>query len=264
MAAVSGRLAAAAVAARRGWLPFQVVVRHGSKAVTRHRKPIHILRQKLLAVTEYMPPNPAVPERCIKPWEQDVHEPSILEKLIRRDVEFTFQENKMIAVFQNNNINSEDLRLLRHRLMKHDIRMKFFPNRVMRSYLTDTKYKNLLPLFIGRNIIFVSKEPKTKEMLQIVRSSTQISLLGACIEDALFSRQGVVKYSRLPGMQVIRGEVVSGLTQITSQTCQLLNNGPMLLTNLLEQYLKQQSEAVTGQKESATVEQKETQESQGS
>lgn len=65
-------------------------------------------------------------------------------------------------------------------------------------------------------------------------------------------------------MQVIRGEVVSGLTQITSQTCQLLNNGPMLLTNLLEQYLKQQSEAVTGLKESATMEQKETQESLGS
>ncbi|XP_078280901.1 large ribosomal subunit protein uL10m [Rhinoraja longicauda] len=265
MAAVSGRLVAAALALGwRGWLPFQVVVRHGSKAVTRHRKPMHIMRQKLLAVTEYIPPKPAVPERCIKPQEQHVYEPSILDKLIRRDVEITFQENKMIAVFQDNSINSGDLRLLRHRLMKHDIRMKFFPNRVMRLYLADTKYKNLLPLFIGRNIIFVSKEPKTKEMLHIVRSSTQISLLGAYIEDALFSRQGVVNYSRLPGMQVIRGEVVSGLTQMSSQTCQLLNSGPALLTNLLGQYLKQQSETVTGQKESAKVEQKETQESQGS
>ncbi|XP_051894622.1 39S ribosomal protein L10, mitochondrial [Pristis pectinata] len=260
MAAVSGRL----LLSSRGWFPFQFFVRHGSKAVTRHRKPMHILRQKLLAVTEYIPPKPAIPERCIRPRQQEVQEPSTLEKLIRRDVEMAFRENKMIAVFQNNSINSEELRLLRHRLLKHNIRMKFFPNQVLRSYLTDTKYKNLLPLFIGHNIIIVSKEPKTKELLQIVRSTTQITLLGACIENALFSRQGVVKYSRLPGLQVIRGEVVSGLTQMTSQTYQLLNNGPVLLTTLLEQYLKQQSEAATGQEDSTKVELKEAERSQGS
>lgn len=45
-----------------GWLPLTQSVRHGSKAVTRHRKPLHILRQKLLAVTEYIPaPRPFPP-----------------------------------------------------------------------------------------------------------------------------------------------------------------------------------------------------------
>ncbi|XP_059812385.1 large ribosomal subunit protein uL10m [Hypanus sabinus] len=259
MAAVSGLLLNS-----RGWLPFQLIVRHGSKAVTRHRKPMHILRQKLLAVTEYIPPKPAIPERCIKPRQQEVQEPSALEKLIRRDVEKAFNENKMIAVFQNNSINSEELRLLRHRMLKHDIRMKFFPNRVLQSYVTETKYVNLLPLFIGRNIIAVSKELKTKELLHIVRSTPQITLLGACIEDALFSKQGVVKYSTLPGLQVIRGEVVSGLTQMTSQTYQLLNNGPVLLTTLLGQYLKQQNEAATGQKDSVKEEPKESERIQGS
>lgn len=44
-----------------GWLPLTQSVRHGSKAVTRHRKPVHFLKQKLLAVTEYIPPTPAAP-----------------------------------------------------------------------------------------------------------------------------------------------------------------------------------------------------------
>uniref|UniRef100_UPI00398F4776 large ribosomal subunit protein uL10m isoform X2 n=1 Tax=Pristiophorus japonicus TaxID=55135 RepID=UPI00398F4776 len=257
MAALCGRALSC-----RGWFPPQQIVRHGSKAVTRHRKPMHILRQKLLAVTEYIPPKPAIPERCIKPRVQAIQEPTILEKLLQRDVEKTFKENKMVAVFQNNSITSEELRLLRHRLLKHDIRLKFFPNQILRSYLADTKYKNLLPLFIGHNIIIVCKEPKAKELLQAVRSTTQISLLGACIEDALFSRQGVVNYSRLPGMQIIRGEVVGGLTLLTSLTYQLLQTGPVRLTALLEHYLKQQNEAATGPTEN--LEQKETQGSQGS
>ncbi|XP_067824931.1 large ribosomal subunit protein uL10m [Heptranchias perlo] len=259
MAALCGRLLS-----RRGWLPSQQIVRHGSKAVTRHRKPMHIHRQKLLAVTQYIAPKPAIPERCIKPRKRVVQEPTSLEKLLQRDVEMTFRENKMITVFQNNSITSDELRLLRHRLMKHDIRMKFFPNQVLRSYLADTKYKNLLPLFIGHNIMIVSKEPKAKELLQTVRSTTQISLLGACIEDALFSRQGVVNYSRLPGMQIIRGEVVGGLTLMTSQTCQLLQTGPARLAVLLERYLKQQNEAATGPKEGENLEQKEMQGSQAS
>ncbi|GCC33002.1 large ribosomal subunit protein uL10m isoform X1 [Chiloscyllium punctatum] len=254
MAALCGRLLSCG-----GWFPPHQVVRHGSKAVTRHRKPMHILRQKLLAVTEYIPPKPAIPERCIKAPKKEVQEPSGFEKLLRREVEVTFNENKMITVFQNNSIKSEDLKLLRHRLLKHDIRMKFFPNQILRSYLGNTKYRNLLPLFIGRNIIIVSKEPKAKELLQTLRNTTQISLLGACIEDVLFSRQGVVNYSRLPGMQVVRGEIVSGLTLMTSQTCQLLQSGPVHLAALLEQYLKQQSEAATGLKGTESLEQKEIQ-----
>ncbi|GCB65094.1 large ribosomal subunit protein uL10m isoform X1 [Scyliorhinus torazame] len=259
MAALCGRLLRC-----RGWFPPQQIVRHGSKAVTRHRKPMHFLRQKLLAVTQYIPPKPAIPERCIKPRKGEVQEPSGLEKLLRREVEITFRENKMITVFQNNSITSEELRRLRHRLLKHDIRMKFFPNQILRSFLADTKYKNLLPLFIGHNIIIVSKEPKAKELMKTVRSTTQISLLGACIEGVLFSQQGVVKYSRLPGMQIIHGEIVGGLTLMTAQTCQLLQSGPMHLAALLEQYVKQQSGAATGLKETGSVEQKETLGSQGS
>lgn len=50
-----------------GWLPALQLVRRGSKAVTRHWKAMHFQRQKLMAVTEYIAPRPAVPERCLAP-----------------------------------------------------------------------------------------------------------------------------------------------------------------------------------------------------
>lgn len=66
-------------AAPAAWLPALQLLRRGSKAVTRHWKAMHFQRQKLLALTEYLPPRPAVPPRCQprhSPKEQQVrHSP---------------------------------------------------------------------------------------------------------------------------------------------------------------------------------------------
>ncbi len=110
----------------------------------------------------------------------------------------------MIAVVQNNAINAEDLMVLKHKLKRHNISVKFFPNQVManysdayhcwdvrycfvtfcvslqvtRSFLSNSIYSNMLPLFVGQTVIFVSKEPKVKEMLQALKRSPQMVLLG--------------------------------------------------------------------------------------
>lgn len=48
-----------------GQLPTRQTVRCGSKAVTRHRRVMHFERQKLMAVTEYIPPKPAINPQCL-------------------------------------------------------------------------------------------------------------------------------------------------------------------------------------------------------
>ncbi|KAL4687182.1 hypothetical protein H8959_019310 [Pygathrix nigripes] len=48
-----------------GQLPALQTVRYGSKAVTRHRRVMHFQRQKLMAVTEYIPPKPAIHPACL-------------------------------------------------------------------------------------------------------------------------------------------------------------------------------------------------------
>uniref|UniRef100_A0A673Y644 Large ribosomal subunit protein uL10m n=1 Tax=Salmo trutta TaxID=8032 RepID=A0A673Y644_SALTR len=129
------------------WLPLMQSVQHGSKGVTRHKKSMHILKQKLMTVTEYIPPKPAAPPGILTPPRQTKGT--------------VFQDCKVIAVIQNNATNSEDILLLKHR-----------------SYLPDSPYINMGPLFIGQTVIFVSKEPKVKQMFLSLRTSPQVVLLG--------------------------------------------------------------------------------------
>lgn len=172
--------------------------------------------------------------------------------VLKREVKKVFEECKMVAVVQNNASNAEDMLLLKHRLHKHGITVRFFPNQVMRSFLMDGVYCNMAPLFNGPTVLFVSKEPKVKEMLTTLRSSPQMVLLGACIDNALLSAQGVVSYSKLPSVTVVQGEVVSGLTMLTSRTASMLQRHPAHLSALLQQYVKQQSSEEAPKAEEAT------------
>ncbi|XP_049420205.1 39S ribosomal protein L10, mitochondrial [Epinephelus fuscoguttatus] len=226
---------------KQGWLPLTQSVRHGSKAVTRHMRPMHFLKQKLMAVTQYVPPKRVIPRGAYPPKSKHMQEDSPFMLMMKRNVKAVFQESKMIAVVQNNGSNSEDMMILRHRLHKHGITVKFFPNQVMRSFLKDSVYSNMAPLFLCPTVLFVSKETKVKEMLVTLRGSPQMTLLGACIDNTLLSAQGVVNYSKLSSMTVVQGELVSGLTMLTSQTASMLHRQPAHLSALLQQYVKQQS-----------------------
>ncbi|KAK7919391.1 hypothetical protein WMY93_010675 [Mugilogobius chulae] len=226
---------------KQGWLPLTQIVRHGSKAVTRHKRPMHFLKQKLMAVTEYIPPKPAAAPGAYPSETIQVKEESGLALLKKKQLKEVFQTNKMIVVAQNSASSVEDMLLLKHRLYKHNISVKFFPNEVVRSFLSDSIYYNLTPLFIGPTVLLVSKEPKVKELLKTVRASQQITLLGGCVENSILSTQGLLNYSKLPSLTVVQGELVSGLTMLTSQTSALLQRHPTHLSALLTQYIKQQS-----------------------
>ncbi|XP_063077178.1 large ribosomal subunit protein uL10m [Engraulis encrasicolus] len=225
---------------RPAWLPLTQSVRHGSKAVTRHRKPVHILKAKLLAVTKYIPPKPGPPPGALVPRSKREQEESGLMKLLTRELEAVFKDNKMVAVAQNNSCNAEDMLLLRLRLKKHDIAVKFFPNQVTRAFLSESPYRNMDTLFMGPTVMLVSKEPKVKQLLLALRGSPQMVLLGASVENALLSRQGLLAYSKLPTAATIQGEVVGSLSLMTSQTASMLRHHPAHLSALLQQYIKQQ------------------------
>ena len=50
--------------------------------------------------------------------------------LLKRDLKKVFQDCKMVAVVQNSASSAEDMMLLKNRLFKHGIIVKFFPNQV--------------------------------------------------------------------------------------------------------------------------------------
>ncbi|NXJ58654.1 RM10 protein, partial [Spizaetus tyrannus] len=231
---------------RRGWLPALQLVRHGSKAVTRHWKAMHFQRQKLMAVTEYMAPRPAIPPCCLAPKKEKVEEDNGYARLLRRQVEEAFRDNRMIAVCQYNSMPGEDMVLMRHYLRKHNIEVKFVLNEIIRPMLSQSKYKNLLPLFVARNILLVSPETKVKEMLRVLKGVPQINLLGACIDNTILSRQGVENFAKLPSLEAAQGQTVGALALLPSQTSSLLQGGSAHLTALLDEHIRRLQAGETG------------------
>ncbi|KAG7280630.1 hypothetical protein CRUP_023249 [Coryphaenoides rupestris] len=134
-----------------------------------------------------------------------------MAKAVTRHRRPVFQESQVIAVVQNNGSTSEDMLILKSRLRKHGLAMKFFPNQVMRSFLKDSPYCNMAALFQGPTVLIVSEQGK-----------------------------GVQQYAKLPSVTVVQGELVSGLTLLTSRTSSLLGHHPATLAALLQQYVKQQ------------------------
>ncbi|KAM9296986.1 large ribosomal subunit protein uL10m [Gastrophryne carolinensis] len=218
------------------WLPSLQCVRHGSKAVTRHKKAMHFERQKILALTEYIPPKPSL-ENCFKPRPKrgETNELNPMEEFLCTQLSAVLQDSKIVAVFQRNAIGAEDFLLLRHRLFKHGIHIKVFSKQVLKKVLDPSPLQGLLPLFIGQTFLVVSSEPKVKEMMQAARTVPQIELLGAFVEDRLLSRQGVVNYSKLPSKEMLQGQLVGTLTNITTQTSHLLAHHSAHLCRILEQ-----------------------------
>ncbi|KFO72615.1 hypothetical protein N303_04206, partial [Cuculus canorus] len=208
-------------------------------------KAMHFQRQKLMAVTEYLPPRPAIPPRCLPRQEETRQEENGYARLLRRQVEEAFRDNRMIAVCQYNYMPGEDVVMMRHYLRKHNIEVKFFLNEIVRPVLSQSKYKNLLPLFVGRNVLLVSRETKAKEMLRVLKGVPQINLLGACIDDTILSRKGVEYFARLPPLEAAQGQTVGALALLPSQTSSLLQRGSVYLTALLDQHIQRLRAAET-------------------
>uniref|UniRef100_A0A2R8ZXW2 Large ribosomal subunit protein uL10m n=1 Tax=Pan paniscus TaxID=9597 RepID=A0A2R8ZXW2_PANPA len=241
MAAAVAGLLRGGLLPQAGRLPALQTVRYGSKAVTHHHRVMHFQRQKLMAVTEYIPPTPAVNPTCL-PSPPGPPQETVLIRLLCREIAAVFQDNRMIAICQSVALSVEDKLLMRHQLRKHKILMKVFHNQVLKPFLEDSKYQNLLPLFVGHNMLLVSEEPKVKEMVRILRTVPFLLLLGGCINDVdgILSRQGFINYSSLPSLPLAQGELVGGLTPLMAQTHSLLQHQPLKLTTLLDQYIRQQ------------------------
>ncbi|OXB69513.1 UNVERIFIED_CONTAM: hypothetical protein H355_009823, partial [Colinus virginianus] len=172
-------------------------------------------------------------------------------RLLRHQVEEAFRANRMIAVCQYNSMPGEDVVLMRHYLRKHNIEVKFVLNEVafpatkcclpqiVRPVLSQSRYKNLLPLFVSRNILLCQELQHKHSHPLLLLSCACLSLPGACIDDTILSRQGVENFAKLPSLEASQGQTVGTLALLPSQTCSLLQRGVAHLTALLDGHIQQ-------------------------
>ncbi|NWT56309.1 RM10 protein, partial [Erythrocercus mccallii] len=201
---------------RRAWLPALQLLRRGSKAVTRHWKAMHFQRQKLLALTEYLPPRPAVPPRCLPRRGPEGHQ--VRHREGHGGHSPAGAAGKPRIPVPGGWLPAVSLPVPKPRI----------PGRL----------RALLPLFVCRNVLLVSPEAPAREMLRVLRGAPQVTLLGACIDDTILSRQGVENFARLPSLEVSQGQTVAALSLLPSQTSSLLQRGPAQLTALLDEHIR--------------------------
>ena len=87
-----------------------------------------------------------------------LYQESDLVLLMKRDLKNVFQDCKMVAVVQNNASSAEDMMVLKHRLYKHNITVKFFPNQV-KPIRNNTTVSHPQILFEQRKTILTTEEP---------------------------------------------------------------------------------------------------------
>uniref|UniRef100_U3JJA2 Large ribosomal subunit protein uL10m n=1 Tax=Ficedula albicollis TaxID=59894 RepID=U3JJA2_FICAL len=111
-------------------------------------------------------------------------------------------------------------------------------SQIMRPVLAQSKLRELLPLFVCRNVLLVSAEPRARELLRALRGAPQLTLLGAVIDDTILSRRGVESLAQLPSLELSQAQTAAALSLLPSQTSSLLQQGPARLTALLDEHAR--------------------------
>ncbi|XP_072181097.1 large ribosomal subunit protein uL10m-like [Diadema setosum] len=236
------------------WTPSTVCVRTMKSVNTRKKKPMHIMRAKLMALTEHRAKKDprSVAEQCgmtsrIKPAA--VEQPHLMEEFYARLVRRVFESSKLIAVFQNDGISTEQQNDIKRRLRKHNISYKLYNNKIACQAISGTRLENMHPLFVGSCIVAVSEEPTVKELLKATKRFPQIHLLGGLVEDQLLSPQGMEEYAKLPSLDVLRGQLAGLLTSSVSRTYSLLQTNQQQLAASLDQLAQRGGESEEGSAE---------------
>uniref|UniRef100_A0A8C6YAT0 Large ribosomal subunit protein uL10m n=1 Tax=Naja naja TaxID=35670 RepID=A0A8C6YAT0_NAJNA len=212
-----------------GWLPALQLICSCFKSVTHHWKPMHIMKEKLMAVTEHIPPKPLTSETYMNPPVILPKEETGYERLLWCQVKQIFLDNKMIIVCQYNYIPGN---------------VSLLPPTILRDRLQKYNIPNLLPLFVEHNFLFVSMETRAWETLHILKCVPQINMLGqgACINNVILTQQGFVNFAKLPSIITAQGESACFFSVMTSHTSRLLQRGSVHLCSLLVLYIQQQNE----------------------
>ncbi|NWW41441.1 RM10 protein, partial [Panurus biarmicus] len=214
---------------RRAWLPALQLLRRGSKAVTRHWKAMHFQRQKLLALTEYLPPRPAVPPRCLPCHNTQGREvgrgPGPALQGFGRAFSCGCGTQPGWSLWKSFPVPGG-------------------------SPICGTLRSLVAPWGLGmrapcRSCIHAKEgwaacrsEQSLPEGLWCSVPMPSSRSPGACIDDTILSRQGVENFARLPSLEVSQGQTVAALSLLSSQTSSLLQRGPSHLTALLDEHIR--------------------------
>lgn len=123
------------------------------------------------------------------------------------------QQNRVVFIFQHNNLTVQEFTTLRQELGKLTAPSKLTVLRagVFNSVLRETKFANLAPLMNGPTCVLSTNVEETallKSAVETLAKNKKMLLLGGKMDNVLLNQQDVLKVVDLPTIDQLRSQVV--------------------------------------------------------
>uniref|UniRef100_A0A1L8DRI8 Large ribosomal subunit protein uL10m n=1 Tax=Nyssomyia neivai TaxID=330878 RepID=A0A1L8DRI8_9DIPT len=211
----------------------------GKINIQRPRKP-HYTRALVEAVTRpiYEQP-PQTRETCLMPRKNKVEVPeNPYLQIIAKELLNWFNHSKCTGIFHLNSINAEDMFKAKVLFHKQNMHLKVYPKKALALGLSGGKYEEILPLFDAHCAVVFSLDGNPSRMLKITKKVPQLILIGAIAEDRILSKNQFVDYAALPGIDIVRAQLVGVLNSAAGDLVGKMEASQSTIVRMLEAHAK--------------------------
>ncbi|XP_059169493.1 large ribosomal subunit protein uL10m-like [Physella acuta] len=150
--------------------------------------------------------------------------------------------NKMIAICHLLPSTRRDFFNLRAKFIPVGFNLHIFNNYWAKEAIENSKFQNLNLYMTSNTAYITSEENRVVDVVGILRKTEGIHLLGGLVEGRILSRDGMMDLTKLPPLDVLRGELVTILASAAAKTSSVLGQHQQELAINLGQLAKQKQE----------------------
>ncbi|XP_017856989.1 PREDICTED: 39S ribosomal protein L10, mitochondrial [Drosophila arizonae] len=221
--------------------PLLQFMRFRGKINIQRPKQPHYERARVVAVTQ--PKYPEAPKAltCFQSRADrtgaQVENP--YNAIIAREVRNWLDHSKLVAIFHLNSITSDEIFRVRVQLYKQNLHLKAYGRKIIAQAVAGSQYEAILPLFHSNHcIVFSPDQQRVGALLRITRKVPQMVLLGGIVEQKLLSRNELVDFAQMPGLQAAQAQLVQTLNMAASNVVQQLQAHQCNLIKVLDVHAK--------------------------
>ncbi|KAK9879731.1 hypothetical protein WA026_006791 [Henosepilachna vigintioctopunctata] len=228
--------------------PFVQTKRLRGKINIQKPKPPHFVKATYLALTKPFFHNPKknlpLIDLCTKASptrKEEIENP--FQKILAQEALGYFQSSKLIAFYHANPMNSIDHFKAFAAFHKEGMLMKGLGKKTLEMAIKGTPYEAVLDIYVSRNMIVFSSEPKIKQLLKISKRFPQLILMAGVYEGKFLHIDDLIKYSSIPNLETAQAMLAQNLKSSASKLHRQLNSHQTSLLALLNDRQKQISDS---------------------
>ena len=157
-----------------------------------------------------------------------------------------FAKANIAIVADYKGLTVQDLQELRHSLRRNDAEFRVAKNTLLIRAVADTDYKGLQDDFVGTTSITVSYgDPVSpaKILTDFSKDHPELKIRSAVLDGKMLSAEDITALSRLPGKEVLLGQMLSVMNAVPTGLVQVLSGVPRTFLYALQAIKEQKEQA---------------------